>query len=315
MSQKKAAGTASQKTTSTKPPTNASTKAKLAATKKAPAKATTKAATKPSTKAAPKAPAKRATKPTSKAPATAPPKTSATKVAANTSKKRKATDELEEQEPKVNGVKRARTTSKSATPAPAAASRKAAAKPKAVKAPKKKAVINNAPTDRLDIYVFGTGDNGELGLGSAKGQTEVKRPRLNPLVAADNVGVVSMSVGGMHAAVLTQNNEIMTWGVNDQGALGRDTSGWQGGLKDVNDNDSDRDSDGGSDTDINPLESTPTEIDMSGLPEGIVWTQLACTDSATFALTDEGLVYGWGTFRVSHPFFFPDRYANISTGQ
>jgi regulator of chromosome condensation len=45
---------------------------------------------------------------------------------------------------------------------------------------------------------------------------------------------------------------------------------------------------------------------MSVFPEGTVFTQLAAGDSMTFALTDEGLVYGWGTFRVwlSLPTFF-----------
>jgi len=135
-------------------------------------------------------------------------------------------------------------------------------------------------------------------LGNAKGTTEVKRPRLNPFLDANKVGIVHLSVGGMHTAALTHDNKILTWGVNDQGALARDTS-WEGGLRDMDDDKSDSDSDSGDDNALNPKESTPTEIDTSGLPEDLVWTQVVCTDSATFALTDEGLVYGWGTFRVS----------------
>jgi Regulator of chromosome condensation (RCC1) repeat len=300
------------------PTTNGVIKAK--ATKKSTSKAAADPAAKSTAEAASKLPAKRATKAAPKAspksnatktvakPATtkttakaAPKSASAvsdaeTKVAANTSKKRKATEEDDEQQPKINGVKRQRSSSISPAPAPAATKAKAATKPKAptAKKLKTKIVINYAPVERQDVYVFGTGDAGELGLGSEKGQQSVKRPRLNPLLAADKIGVVSQSVGGMHTAVLTHDNKILTWGVNDTGALGRDTE-WDGGYRDMDD-DSDSDD---SETNINPRESMPTEVDMSALPEGIVWTQITCTDSATFALTNDGFVYGWGTFRVS----------------
>jgi regulator of chromosome condensation len=309
MAPKKAAGSAPSKSTTSK-----STASKPAVNGITTARPGPKA-TKTTKKAATKAPAKTAAKPAAKSTATkAPaktmtqsaPKDSSIKVTANTSRKRKAADE-EQDEPQVNGVKRQRTATKSATSAPAAPKRKAAAaKAPAVKKPKKKTIVNTAPTDRLDVYVFGEGSSGELGLGSAKGQTEVKRPRLNPNLAADTVGVVATSVGGMHAAALTHDNKILTWGVNDQAALGRNTA-WDGGLRDIDDDKSDSDSDSGSDTGVNPIESTPGLVDMSALPDDIVWTQVEATDSATFALTDDGLVYGWGTFRVSRlPFVSSD---------
>ena len=37
------------------------------------------------------------------------------------------------------------------------------------------------------------------------------------------MGVVQIDAGGMHVVALTRDNKILTWGVNDQGALGRDT--------------------------------------------------------------------------------------------
>ncbi|XP_044718982.1 regulator of chromosome condensation (RCC1) repeat domain-containing protein [Hirsutella rhossiliensis] len=146
--------------------------------------------------------------------------------------------------------------------------------------------INDAPTQVLDIYVFGEGSSGELGLGSGringKRPIDVKRPRLNDKLSAKSVGVVQIACGGMHAVALTRDHRILTWGVNDQGALGRDTA-WEGNLRDA---DKDEGSDSGSDDDdsgINPLESTPT----------------ALSDDASFALTEDGRVYGWGTFRSS----------------
>lgn len=99
----------------------------------------------------------------------------------------------------------------------------------------------------------------------------------------------------MHAIALTHDSEILTWGVNDDGALGRDTS-WSGGLRAMDKEESDSDDE---DSGLNPKESTPTAVPSSFFPEGTVFTHIAASDSASFAVTDEGLVYGWGTFRVS----------------
>lgn len=62
--------------------------------------------------------------------------------------------------------------------------------------------------------------------------------------------------------------QIYTFGCNDEGALGRDTS------------------EEGS-------ESTPGKVD---LPAFIV--QVSAGDSHTAALTNDGRVYAWGNFRV-----------------
>ncbi len=161
---------------------------------------------------------------------------------------------------------------------------------KAVKTPKPKVVISQVPTQKLDVLVCGEGSSGELGLGNAKNAIDVKRPRVNHHLSPNTVGVVHVAVGGMHSAALTHDNLIYTWGVNDQGALGRDTK-W------------DRPADGSEDeddtVDLNPKESTPMPIPRESFPSDVVFTQLACGDSTTFALTDDGDVWGWGTFRVS----------------
>lgn len=154
---------------------------------------------------------------------------------------------------------------------------------------------NQAPTQRLDIYVFGTNENGVLGLGPDVGPADITRPRLNPLLAADSVGVVQVAVGGMHCVALTHDNRILTWGVNDKGALGRDTA-WDGGLVERRE-DGEEDSDHGEK--INPKEATPGEVEMRDVPDGTVFTQVAAGDSASFALTREGDVYGWGTMLTS----------------
>lgn len=164
-----------------------------------------------------------------------------------------------------------------------------------VKAIKSKIIINPVPTERLDIYVFGEGSNSELGLGTSKKAIDVKRPRLNHTLSADVAGIVLVAAGGMHVVALSYDSQVMTWGVNDSGALGRDTS-WEGGLKDIDDDKSDDSDD--NDSGLNPYESTPTAIPANNFAPGTIIAKVAAGDSVSLALTDDGFVYGWGTFRV-----------------
>ncbi|KAH8601814.1 regulator of chromosome condensation 1/beta-lactamase-inhibitor protein II [Bisporella sp. PMI_857] len=65
-------------------------------------------------------------------------------------------------------------------------------------------------------------------------------------------------------------------------ALGRNTN-WEGPTKDVDDNAS---SDGSDRVDFNPLESTPTAINLDGLGRGpFTFLQGAAMDNASFVLT------------------------------
>ncbi|KAG6005450.1 hypothetical protein E4U21_007919 [Claviceps maximensis] len=151
--------------------------------------------------------------------------------------------------------------------------------------------INSAPTQRLDVVVFGSGEDGELGLGSIryekKSPAVADKPRLHHLLRAEEVGVVQLAVGGRHCAALTHDGRVLTWGVNDSRALGRNTA--RELAKDIIDRD---------ENDLDPLESVP--LPAEGLSHlGLRIAQVAATDNATFALTDSGLVYGWGTFHAS----------------
>jgi regulator of chromosome condensation len=203
-------------------------------------------------------------------------------------------------EPEEPTAKRTRTKApakqpvKKPSPAPV---KKPARVTKAVKVPKQKRSLNAIPSTKLHIYVMGDGTAGELGLGATKKATDVTRPRLNGLL--ESAGVVNIAVGGMHAVALTADNKILTWGVNDNSALGRDTK-YEVKTKDADvdmdasDSDSEDEDPG---LDLNPLEATPTAIPSESFPEGTTFVQVAAGDSISLALTDNGLVYGWGTFR------------------
>lgn len=158
--------------------------------------------------------------------------------------------------------------------------------------------MNEVPTAALDVYVCGENSAGELGLGhmsvAGKPVLNVKRPRLNALLDSKTVGVVAIATGGMHCIAITRDNKILTWGVNDQGALGRVTP------KSGDNDDDDSSSEDPLDSGLNPHESAPGEVDSAHFPEGTKFVQVAASDSASFVLTGDGFVYGWGTFRVSH---------------
>ena len=152
--------------------------------------------------------------------------------------------------------------------------------------------LNHPPTpteqrQAVDVFVFGSGSMGELGLGPEAKNKTVKRPRLNGFLAEHDV--VDVAVGGMHAVALLKDGRVLTWGVNDQGALGRDTT-WDGGVVDADKaDDSDSDSEG-----LNPKESTPAPADTDAR-----FVAVTASDSMTVAIDTDGLLWAWGTFRCS----------------
>lgn len=142
------------------------------------------------------------------------------------------------------------------------------------------------------MLVFGNGDNSELGLGPK--QTEATRPCLNPYLDPKDptkYHITQLACGGMHTIALTVEGQIVTWGVNDEFALGRETH-WNPELHDV-------DAVPDDDAELNPLESTPTAISAAHFPPNTRFCQVAAGDNYSMALTDTGFAYGWGTFRVS----------------
>lgn len=108
---------------------------------------------------------------------------------------------------------------------------------------------------------LGEGDVGQLGLGPDV--MERTKPGKVDIPAT----VVQVCCGGMHTVCVTKDGEVYTFGCNDEGALGRKT-------EDEDDC------------------SVPGKVTLN---HKVV--QVSAGDSHTAALTDEGKVFIWGTFR------------------
>ncbi|XP_054262997.1 regulator of chromosome condensation-like isoform X2 [Macrosteles quadrilineatus] len=114
------------------------------------------------------------------------------------------------------------------------------------------------------VLTLGQGDVGQLGLGPDV--MEKARPALVP----DVTDVVDVCAGGMHTMCLTSSGEVITFGCNDEGALGRPTP------------------EEGS-------ESRPGKVELDGKV-----VQISAGDSHSAALLEDGRVFAWGAFRDSH---------------
>ncbi|XP_067094351.1 regulator of chromosome condensation [Osmerus mordax] len=133
---------------------------------------------------------------------------------------------------------------------------------KTAKSPKKAKVSHSSHGQEKGlVLVLGQGDVGQLGLG--EDVMERKKPALVNLPE----GVVQVAAGGMHTVCVSDTGSVYTFGCNDEGALGRETS------------------EEGSET-------VPGKV---VLEDRVV--QVSAGDSHTAALTEDGAVYLWGSFR------------------
>ncbi|KAI8063479.1 regulator of chromosome condensation 1/beta-lactamase-inhibitor protein II [Gongronella butleri] len=119
-------------------------------------------------------------------------------------------------------------------------------------------------SDAAKLFVMGSNDMGQLGLGADVGETN-KPKVLKGLLDKD---IVDIACGGIHALALASDGTVFSWGCNDEGALGRAT----------------------------PNEEDYTPGVVEGL-EGVQVTKIAAGDSVSLALGDKGQVFFWGAFR------------------
>jgi len=111
------------------------------------------------------------------------------------------------------------------------------------------------------ILTVGTGDTGQLGLG----EDVMEKTRMGLVQGLDVM--VDICAGGMHSVGLSKTGEVWTWGCNDEGALGRKVEEEEEAF-------------------------VPGKVELRGKV-----VMVSAGDSHTAALTEDGTVFIWGTFR------------------
>ncbi|XP_015433074.1 PREDICTED: regulator of chromosome condensation-like isoform X2 [Dufourea novaeangliae] len=143
----------------------------------------------------------------------------------------------------------------------------------ASKGPKEPKQIKKKPVIKTDLrqsstggvlLTFGQGDVGQLGLG------EEVVEKIRPAVISGYQDIIAIAAGGMHNVCLRETGEILTFGCNDEGALGRDTS----------------------------ADGSETKPGSVTLPGKVI--QVTAGDSHSAALIEDGRAFAWGSFRDSH---------------
>lgn len=74
----------------------------------------------------------------------------------------------------------------------------------------------------LAVFMWGRGEDGQLGLGDTSDQDEPTY-----VDALRGVGVRQIACGSGHTVVLTTDGEVYTWGRGDDGRLGHGDNGWK----------------------------------------------------------------------------------------
>ena len=136
------------------------------------------------------------------------------------------------------------------------------------------------------LYSFGEEIAGELGL-RLKKVDDIKVKSNEPSIVTDKEGltldnIVSVVCGAMHSCCLTSEGEVITFGCNDDSALGRDTLT---GSDETDDS---------IDVDESEEKESRTPRVVSGLTPIV---KITAGDMHTCALSKDGSVYVWGNFK------------------
>ncbi|BGP01920.1 Guanine nucleotide exchange factor SRM1 [Rhodotorula toruloides] len=154
------------------------------------------------------------------------------------------------------------------------------------------------------IFVFGTGDMGQNGLGvdDPKALDEITRPRRHVGFVTKfeegeegwEGGVADLVCGGMHTLAVDGEGRVWSWGINDNAALGRLTT--KPGFT------------------SEELEATPGLVENLPL-ESFKAVRVAAGDSVSLAISERGEVRAWGSFRAAEGLLGFDGSAGSSKTQ
>ncbi|KAF4575118.1 hypothetical protein EYR36_006474 [Pleurotus pulmonarius] len=146
----------------------------------------------------------------------------------------------------------------------------------------------------LTLWAWGAGNFGQFGMGPDV-LGELDKPRKNPWVeqkiqsgefGEEGAGLETIAAGGMHTIFVDEKGTVWTCGVNDDAALGRVTT-------DVPDPENP-----GSFLSVDDLTSIPHPL-QSLIDEKFRAVKIAAGDSISAAVSTEGELRVWGTFRAN----------------
>ncbi|OCF57685.1 pim1 protein + RNA transporter 2 [Kwoniella mangroviensis CBS 10435] len=146
------------------------------------------------------------------------------------------------------------------------------------------------------LFIWGTGDMGQFGLGPDE-LDEIARPKIHSWFEEEiedgklsrdgkegSGGLEAVACGGMHTLAIDEAGRVRSWGINDNAALGRVTTN----VPDPKDPES-----------IIPnedLETVPLVVEALE-KEGFRAVKVAAGDSVSVAISDQGELRAWGSFR------------------
>ncbi|WP_317643645.1 InlB B-repeat-containing protein [Bombiscardovia apis] len=117
-----------------------------------------------------------------------------------------------------------------------------------------------------NLYAWGDNQSSQLGDGTTVGKNAPTQ--VNPGVIPSGVSFTHISAGDKHSLVIDSNGDAYTWGSNDNGQLGDNTSG------------SNR--------------STPVKVQQGTLPTGVRLNQISAGSTQSTAIGSDGHAYTWG---------------------
>lgn len=138
--------------------------------------------------------------------------------------------------------------------------------------------------DDLQLYIWGTGDCGQFGLGVDDAEEEITRPRLRPWTEGE-AKLESVVAGGMHSLFVDQTGLVWSCGTNDNAALGRITENVEDPTR------------LGQFVDEDELGFRPRPVQMPE-DESFRAIQAVTGDSICATVDNRGELRAWGTFHV-----------------
>ncbi|KAF7458077.1 regulator of chromosome condensation RCC1 [Cryptosporidium felis] len=161
------------------------------------------------------------------------------------------------------------------------------------------------------VWVWGSGECDQLGIEESLLDEELSLKEPMKIEKLSNeFNIVDISSGALHNLVLTDKGEVISWGCNDDGALGRLSlklklrlEKQKNCLNEDEDNDRDEDNLEGSE------DQDDEEDDEDGdkypnkviFPEGseVRVKSIVCGDCYSCCLTEDGEIYLWGSYKDS----------------